>query len=80
MDSIMDRSEYLDSIANDVEAKAIDIMKALNNCDYLRFDQKSQIVFWGDALYLLEQGENIIIKDNSFDEQESFITVHKREM
>lgn len=76
----MSRSDYLDSIANNVEAKSNDMMEALDNCDYLRFDRKLQMAFWGDALYLLEQKGNVIIKDNSFDDQESFIIIRKREI
>ena len=47
------RNEELDVM--DLDAKKKDLLKNLAAADFLRFDQKPQLAFWGEAIDALKK-------------------------
>lgn len=69
----MTRTEELDAMT--LDDKKADILKNLARCDFLRLDQKSQLMFWDSAIAELVNEGKITAELREVDEQYSYLRV-----
>lgn len=69
----LSRNDELDAM--DLDGKKADLLSKLESCDFLRFDRKPQLAFWGEAISALEDEGKIETEFREVDEQYSYLRV-----